>query len=61
MVEERVRMLFEEIRVDHGIKTMSPDEIDAKAKAQWEASHDYIPTIEEIDKVIQEVRNARKS
>ncbi len=60
MTEGRVRALFEEIRVDHGIQTVPMDEIDARAKEQWEATHDYIPTIDEIDRIIQEVRDASR-
>ncbi len=56
---ERERALFESIRVDHGIPTIPSKVIDERAKKQWLENHDRIPTLEEIDRVIEEVRSGR--
>ena len=53
--------LFERTRVDHGLKTDPLEEIWEEAEKQWFESHTRFPTIEEINAVIEEVRNERKN
>ena len=56
---ERERALFESIRIDRGTATLSTQEIDERAKKEWLKHHDRIPTLDEIDEMIREVRNGR--
>ena len=55
----RERKLFEEIKVTHGIPTIPSEEVDKKALEEWMQTHDHRLTIDEIDAVIEEVKNGQ--
>lgn len=57
---EREMALFESIRVDHGLETVPFAVTDKKATEQWLQNHDRLPTLDEINQVIKEVRDARQ-
>ena len=57
--EDRIKKLFAEIKVFKGKHNFTSEEIDEIALRQWKENHDYIPTLEEIDSIIEEVRNGR--
>ena len=60
--EDEVLRLFNELKVDHGIKeTMSLEKLWEYASSQWLETHSDFPTIDEIDSIIDEVRNGKET
>ena len=52
--------LFEKVRKKHSTsETTLRDDIDRRAREQYLNTHDTIPTLEEIDEVINEYRKGK--
>lgn len=57
--QEVVKELFNDIKVFKGESQVTSEDVDKRALKQWTEKHDRIPTIDDIDLVIKEVRNER--
>lgn len=55
--QEIVKELFNDIKVFKGESQVTSEDVDKRALKQWTEKHDYIPTLDDIDLVIKEVRN----
>lgn len=58
-VTDEDKELFKKIKINHGIDTKSSEEICDIATEQWLKTHDCLPSIDEIDDVIKEVRDEK--
>lgn len=62
MTEEeitKIKGMIKDLRRKYNLTDSKYTDVDDRAYNQWIATHDYIPDIEEIDSVINEVRNKR--
>ena len=57
--QEVVKELFNDIKVSKEESQVTFEDVDKRALKQWTEKHDRIPTIDDIDLVIKEVRNER--
>ena len=54
--KEKIWEMIKELRAKYDLHDPLYEDVDERAYEQWIQDHDHIPDIEEIDKVIQEVR-----